>query len=69
MDQAGLVTAIFSGFVAATMIGFFVWGLLNGQFKNVQDTSRRMLQNNLQPPRKSETESQTKENRQGGEKE
>jgi cbb3-type cytochrome oxidase maturation protein len=48
MDEATIALTVMSGSIAAIFLGFFIWGLKTRQFRNVQEASRRMLQNNVQ---------------------
>jgi hypothetical protein len=54
MDEATIAQTVLSGLFGAIFLGFFIWGFLTGQFRNVEDASRRMIKNNLQDPVKPE---------------
>ncbi len=48
MDEANIAIMVMTGLLAAIILGFFIWGLVSGQFRNPQEASRRMIQNNVQ---------------------
>jgi nitrogen fixation-related uncharacterized protein len=50
MGEATIAITVMSGLIGAIFLGFLLWGFFTGQFHNVQDASRRMLQNNVQSP-------------------
>jgi nitrogen fixation-related uncharacterized protein len=47
MNEATIAQTILSGLFGAIFLGFFIWGFVTGQFRNVEEASRRMLKNNL----------------------
>jgi hypothetical protein len=48
MDEATIAITVMSGLFGAIFIGFLIWGLVTGQFRNVEEPSRSMLHNNVQ---------------------
>ncbi len=50
MGEATIAITVMSGLIGAIFLGFLIWGFFTGQFHNVQEASRRMLQNNVQAP-------------------
>jgi cbb3-type cytochrome oxidase maturation protein len=50
MDEATIAITVMSGLFGLIFLGFFIWGFATGQFRNVEEASRRMLQNTVQGP-------------------
>jgi hypothetical protein len=48
MDEATIAITVMSGLFAAIFLGFLIWGMLNKQFRNVEEASRNMFKNNVQ---------------------
>ncbi len=48
MNEATIAITAMTGSIAAIFLGLFIWGLVKGQFRNVQEGSRRMYKNNIQ---------------------
>ena len=51
MDEATIAITVMSGLFGAIFLGFLIWGFVTGQFRNIEEPSRRMLQNNVQIPK------------------
>ena len=45
MDEATIALTIMSLAIFAIFVGFVIWGLKTGQFKNVEEPKYRMLEN------------------------
>jgi hypothetical protein len=48
MDEATIAITVMSGLFSCIFLGFLIWGIINGQFKNTEEASRRMFENNVQ---------------------
>ena len=45
MDEATIALTIMSLAIFVIFVGFVIWGLKTGQFKNVEEPKYRMLEN------------------------
>jgi hypothetical protein len=72
MDEATIAITVMSGLFGAIFLGFFIWGFITHQFRNVEEPGRRMLTNNVQvsaePPSKGKEENNSADRGKGGSK-
>ena len=47
MNEATLALTIMSGLMMLIFLGFLIWGIKTGQFKNIEEPKYRMMQNDL----------------------
>jgi cbb3-type cytochrome oxidase maturation protein len=45
MDEGTIALTVMSGSLLLIFLGLFIWGIKNGQFKNVEEPKYRMLEN------------------------
>lgn len=43
MDEGTIALTVMTGLLLISFIGFLVWGIRSGQFKNVEEAKYRML--------------------------
>jgi nitrogen fixation-related uncharacterized protein len=43
MDEGTIALTVMTGLLLISFIGFLAWGVLSGQFKNVEEAKYRML--------------------------
>jgi nitrogen fixation-related uncharacterized protein len=56
MDEATIAQTVMSLFLLLVFLGFLVWGIWTGQFRNIEEPKYRMLENE-----EDSTENQKKE--------
>ncbi len=49
MDEATLALTVMTGLILVTFIGFLVWGIRSGQFKNIEDAKYQIFRDNRKP--------------------
>ena len=47
MNEATIALTVMSGLILIIFLGFLIWGIKSGQFKNIEESKYRMLQNDL----------------------
>jgi nitrogen fixation-related uncharacterized protein len=43
MDEATIALTVMTGLLLISFLGFLIWGIVSGQFKNVEEAKYRML--------------------------
>jgi cbb3-type cytochrome oxidase maturation protein len=51
MDEATIAQTILTGLIFLIFLGFFIWGIKTGQFRNVEEAKYRMMENEDKPNR------------------
>ncbi len=66
MNEATFVQTLFTGLILAVFLGFLIWGIRTGQFRNVEEAKYRMLKGDKKDNEEADTESQPEEKPGGG---
>jgi len=45
MDEATIALTVMTGLLLISFLGFLVWGICSGQFKNVEDAKYQIFRN------------------------
>jgi len=45
MDEATLALTAMTGLILVTFLGFLIWAIRTGQFKNIEDTKYQLFRN------------------------
>lgn len=60
MDEATIAQTVLSLFLLLIFLGFLVWGIRTGQFRNIEEPKYRMLENDEDSSENEKKEGETK---------
>ncbi len=58
VDEGTFAQTLFTGLILSVFLGFLIWGIRTGQFRNVEDAKYRMLKGDKKDNEEADTESQ-----------
>jgi cbb3-type cytochrome oxidase maturation protein len=67
MDEGTIALTVMSGLIFLVFLGFLVWGIRSGQFKNVEEAKYRIFRNSIENDPKSNSSEKRVAGERGGE--
>ena len=68
MDEATIALTVMTGLLLISFLGFLVWGIASGQFKNVEEAKYQIFRNNEKGDDSSDDATQQESKTGGGDK-
>ena len=56
MNEATFAQTLFTGLILSVFLGFLIWGIRTGQFRNVEEAKYRMLKGDKKDTGEADTE-------------